>query len=219
MYISRQGSGNEDLYIRSSDGTGTERRLLDHTRTIFEVVRTRDTSQLIVRLGVPPSRDVFLFQLGDTVPRPLLAEAFEEVTPVLSPDGRWMAYASNESGRYEVYVRPFPAVDQGRWQVSREGGSEPRWARNGRELFFRSGDNALMAAAVTPGNTFVTGEVRSLFSVAGFLPGNNHQYYAVAPDDRRFLFLRSLGGTQAVGPAYVTLVDNWLGELRAGARR
>jgi serine/threonine-protein kinase len=219
MYISRQGSGNEDLYIRASDGTGTERRLLDHTRTIFEVVRTRDTSQLIVRLGVPPSRDVFLFQLGDTVPRPLLAEAFEEVTPVLSPDGRWMAYASNESGRYEVYVRPFPAVDQGRWQVSREGGSEPRWARNGRELFFRSGDNALMAAAVTPGNTFVTGEVRSLFSVAGFLPGNNHQYYAVAPDDRRFLFLRSLGGTQAVGPAYVTLVDNWLGELRAGARR
>jgi serine/threonine-protein kinase len=219
MYLSRQAGGNEDLHVRSADGTGTERTLLDVNRTVFEVVRTRDPAQLIVRLGVPPTRDIYLYQLGDSVPRPLLAEAFEEVAPALSPDGRWMAYASNESGRYEVYVRPFPAVDQGRWQVSREGGSEPCWATNGRELFFRAGDNTLIAAGVTPGPSFVIGAQRPLFSTAAFLTGSNHAYYAVAPDDRRFLFVRSLGGTQAAGPAYVTIVDHWLDELRASAGR
>jgi Tol biopolymer transport system component len=218
MYISRQASGNEDLRIRAADGTGGERTLLDHARTVFEVVRTRDTSRLIVRLGVPPSRDIYLLQQGDSVLRPLLAEAHEEVTPALSADGRWLAYASNESGRYEVYVRPFPAVEGGRWQVSRDGGTEPRWSRSGRELFFRAG-GTLMSAGVTPGASFVTGEVRTLFPVAPFLSGTNRQYYEVATDDRRFLFVRSLGGQQAVGPAYVTMVDNWLDELRAGARR
>jgi serine/threonine-protein kinase len=218
MYISRQTTGNEDLRIRASDGTGGERTLLDVARTIFEVARTRDTSLLIVRLGVPPSRDIYLLQHGDSVPRPLLAEAYEEVTPALSPDGRWLAYASNESGSYEVYVRPFPAVEGGRWQVSRDGGTEPRWSRNGRELFFRAGDN-LMVASITPGASFATGEVRALFPVVPFLQGTNHQYYQVAPDDRRFLFVRSLGGAQAAGPAYLTMVDHWLDELRAGARR
>jgi serine/threonine-protein kinase len=218
MYISRQATGNEDLHVRAADGTGGERTLFDHVRTIFEVVRTRDTSRLIIRLGVPPTRDVFLLQQGDTVPRPLLAEGFEEVAPALSPDGRWLAYSTNESGRYEVYVRPFPAVDQGRWQVSRDGGTEPRWSRSGRELFFRGGDN-LMAASVVPGASFAVGDVRTLFSVAPFAGGANHQYYEVAPDDRRFLFIRNLGGAQAAGPSYVTVVDHWVDELRAGARR
>jgi serine/threonine-protein kinase len=218
MYISRQATGNEDLHVRAADGTGGERKLFDHVRTIFEVLRTRDTSRLIIRLGVPPTRDVFLLQQGDTVPRPLLADGFEEVAPALSPDGRWLAYSTNESGRYEVYVRPFPAVDQGRWQVSRDGGTEPRWSRSGRELFFRGGDN-LMAATVVPGASFAVGDVRTLFSVAPFTGGANHQYYDVAPDDRRFLFIRNLGGTQAAGPSYVTVVDHWVDELRAGARR
>ena len=107
-------------------------------RAVFEVVRTRDTTRLLVRLGVPPTRDIALFVRGDSTTTPLVAAGgFEEVAPALSPDGRWLAYASNESGRYEVYVRPFPDANAGRWQVSRNGGNEPVWAHNGRELFYR----------------------------------------------------------------------------------
>ena len=219
MYLSREGSGSEELRIRAADGTGGERTLLHVQRRVFEVLRTQDTTRLIVRFSAQPSRDIFLFERGDTVPRPLLAESYHEDEPALSPDGRWLAYSSNESGRYEIYVRPFPAVDQGRWQVSREGGTEPRWSRSGRELFYRGARDDLMAAAVVPGTAFVTREVRTLFSVAAFIRGAQHPYYAVAPDDRRFLFIRSLGGTEAGGPAYVTIVDNWLAELRAGTGR
>jgi serine/threonine-protein kinase len=219
MYSSRQGTGNEELRIRAADGTGGEHTLLRGQRRVFEVLRTRDTTRLIVRFSAQPSRDIFLVVRGDTVPRPLLTESYHEDEPALSPDGRWLAYSSNESGRYEVYVRPFPAVDQGRWQVSREGGTEPRWSHSGRELFFRSAHDDLMVAAVVPGTSFVTREVRTLFSVAAFIRGAQHAYYAVAADDRRFLFVRSLGGTEAAGPAYVTIVDNWLAELRAGTAR
>jgi serine/threonine-protein kinase len=219
MYLSRTGSGNEELHMRAADGTGGERTLLRSERRVFEVLRTRDTTRLIVRYSSQPSRDIFLLKRGDTVPRPLLAESYHEDEPALSPDGRWLAYSSNESGRYEIYVRPFPAVDQGRWQVSREGGTEPRWSHGGRELFFRGLRDDLMVAAVAPGAAFVTSEVRTLFSVAAFARGSQHPYYAVAPDDRRFLFVRSLGTTVAGGPAYVTIVDNWLAELRAGTGR
>ena len=217
MYVSRPQGGNEDLHMRLADGTGSDQTLLDVARTIFEVVRTRDTMQLMLRLGGPPSRDLYLFQRGDSVPRPLLAGSFDEVSAALSPDGRWLAYSSNESGRFEIYVRPFPAVDNGRWQVSRDGGTEPRWAHNGRELFYRS-DVALMSVAVAPGASFVTGEQKALFPAATFLTGGNHQLYEVSPDDRQFLFLRTTGGPQAAGPAYVIQVSNWLGELRASRR-
>ncbi len=219
MYISRQGSGNEDLHARLADGTGGERTLLDLPRPIFEIVRTRDTSRIIVRLGTPPSRDIFLFQRGDTVPRPLLANpTAEEVTPALSPDGRWLAYASNESGRYEIYVRPFPNVDAGRWQVSRDGGTEPVWAHSGRELFFRASEGALMSVAVTPGASFNAASPRTLFTAPALITGTNRQGYVVSPDDQRFLFLRTLGGTQA-GPNYVVRVDQWLSDLRGSNGR
>ncbi len=74
----------------------------------------------------------------------------------MSPDGRWLAYASNESGQYEVYVRPFPNTNDGKWLVSTDGGEEPVWAHSGRELFYKGGGN-LMSVEVLPGPTFVTG--------------------------------------------------------------
>ena len=99
---------------------------------------------------------------GDHARKPLLQEKYSETEPQISPDGRWMAYASNESGKSEVYVRPFPDVNKGKWQVSTSGGNSPLWSPDGRELFYRSGD-AAMAVRVETEPTFKPGKPTVLF--------------------------------------------------------
>jgi len=219
LYFSSLQGGNSNLERRRADGTSGPETLLDASRAIWEVVPTADTSVLIVRLGVPPTRDIYLLQrakgAGDSAITPLIAnEGFEEVAPELSPDGRWIAYASNESGRYEVYVRPFPAVNEGRWQISGNGGNEPLWAHGGRELFYRAGNGDLMSVAVTAGSAFAAGEQRRLFSAAPYLNNTAHTEYQISPDDRRFLFKRLVGSELAgARAATAVLVQNWLTEL------
>jgi Tol biopolymer transport system component len=111
-----------------ADGTGAEETLLDLPRAISELVPTRDTSTWIVRLINNPRRDIALWKRGDKDATLLIADLIaSESQPSLSPDGRRLAYVSNELGRPEVYVRPFPNVDGGRWQISRNEGREPRW--------------------------------------------------------------------------------------------
>ncbi len=128
-----------------------------------------------------------------------------------SPDGRWLAYISNESGRFEVYVHPFPNTNDGKWLVSTDGGSEPVWAHSGRELFYK-GSGDLMVVDVLPGLTFVMGERRVLFSVQGFRSTPFHQFYDVTPDDQRFVMIRNLGGQEA---SELIVVENFFEELKA----
>jgi len=137
---------------------------------------------------------------------------------MLSRDGRWLAYASDETGRYEIYVRPFPDVNGGKWQVSRNGGFEAFWSHNGRELFYRDPARNIVAVAVLPGATFSVGEQRTLFSTQGLrvlLTGS----YDVMPDDSRFLFTRVVGGEGDDSVRPVVLVENWGAELRKGTQR
>ncbi len=124
-----------------------------------------------------------------------------EVTPALSPDGKWLAYASDESGTFEVYVRPFPNVATARWQVSTAGGSAPLWSHSGKELFFRNNKADLVSAEIRTTPTFSVGEQRVLFSLASFTFAGPVQVYAVAPDDKRFLMMRetSAGESGAAG--------------------
>jgi serine/threonine-protein kinase len=222
MYVSRADSGNEDLHARRADGTGSEIKLLDVARTVFEVVPTRDTTRLIVRYGTPPTRDIMLWQRGkDSAITPLITTPqYEEVMPALSPDGRWIAYQSNESGRNEVYVRPFPKVDDGRWQVSRNGGGFPLWAHSGRELFFKAQGDSLMVALLNPGARFSTDEPHLLFRTTGLeISGSTNRVYDISPDDRRFVAIRLAGGAQSAAGTRPNLirVDNWFTEL--GAKR
>jgi Tol biopolymer transport system component len=226
MYTSNAGgAANEDIHARRADGTGPEQTLLDLPRPVFEFERTPDTTRWIVRLGAPPSRDIFLWQRGaKNDVTPLIADAkASESEPSLSPDGRWLAYVSNESGRPEVYVRPFPNVESGRWQVSRNGGSAPLWAHNGRELFFRGASANLIAVTVRPGPSFVSAEEHTMFSTSAFQASSvSSRLYDITPDDRRFLFVRTVGGpaaATAAGPPNLVRVDNWFIELRASRRR
>ena len=211
---------------RRADGTGAVDTLIPAGfRAVIEVVPTRDTGQFILRFELSgPGRDIILARRGDTTTTPLMADrSFAEVNPALSPDGRWLAYASNETGRFEVYVRPFPDVNARRVQVSQAGGTEPRWAHGGRELFFRNGARALVSAAVVPAATFTLGPQTVLFDGSQFYhdEGINARSYDVAPGDQRFVFLRRAEptGRAAAAPDKLVEVTNWATEVRAKLRK
>jgi dipeptidyl aminopeptidase/acylaminoacyl peptidase len=145
---------------------------------------------------------------------PLVQTRFDERLPAVSPDGRWLAYRSNESGRYEIYVRAFPGVDASKVQISRAGGDRPEWAPNGRELFYVEGD-ALMSVPVTTGPRFEAGAPVKLFESRGrlFLPDGR---YGVSRDAQRFLMLtNNPDDDHVVQRPEIRVILNWTEELKA----
>ncbi len=216
------------LLRRRTDGTGAVDTLLPASGVSFaEVVPTHDTATFILRKQTRSAsrRDIVLARRGDTTTTPLIADStFNEIFPALSPDGRWLAYASNETqGRYEVYVRPFPDVNSRRVQVSQGGGTEPRWAHSGRELFFRNAAGALVSATVVPAATFTQGSQSVLFEGSQFLRVHDEQSrsYDVAPGDQRFVFMREVVPAASTGPTgpppmdRLVQVTNWAAEVQA----
>jgi serine/threonine protein kinase len=161
----------------------------------WEVLFTPDGRSVVVRtVERTGSRDIWLVALDSARPPvPLLQSPANEVAPALSPDGRWLAYVSNESGRAEVYVRSFPGMET-RTPVSVDGGTEPVWSPRGGELFYRSGP-VLLAAAVRPGPSFEVLHRTPLFSNANYMVDLTHQVYDVAPDGQHFVMVHNLGGT------------------------
>ncbi len=142
---------------------------------------------------------------------------FNELNGEISPDGRWMAYQSNESGQDEIYVRPFPDVDGGRWQVSTGGGTRPLWARSGKELFYLGPSGAVMSAAVEGGSTFRAGNPTRLFEgryfMAAAVGGPDLRRVAgrpALPDDQGRLGRPSETST----PTQLIVVQHWLEELK-----
>jgi Tol biopolymer transport system component len=131
----------------------------------------------------------------------------------LSPDSRSLAYSDVGTGMREVYVAAFPSMTSPRL-VSREGGSEPRWAPDSRELFFKNGDE-LMSVAIMPGEGVIAGTPRRLFSVAPYRSARNRQQYDIAPDGQHFVMIRDVAG----GARDVVYVENWFRELLAKVRR
>ncbi|HEU5048708.1 MAG TPA: protein kinase [Gemmatimonadales bacterium] len=190
----REVGVNMELRLVRSDGSGSVRSLPSPPLPPWEVRFTPDGGSLLVRTaGGAGSRDIFLVPLDSTAEvTDLLRSTADEMAPVVSPDGRWMAYVSNESGRAEVHVRAFPGME-GRTQVSLEGGTEPLWSRDGRELFYRSGA-ALYAAEVRTSPTFDIVRRTRLFADPGYVGDISHLHYDVAPDGR-FVMVRELSGT------------------------
>jgi len=132
-----------------------------------------------------------------------------------SPNGRYIAYQSDESGRYEIYVRPFPRIDNGRWQVSMAGGTRPVWARNGRELFYLDASNTLTAVPVSAsGPTISIGVPAKLFDTTYVQP-NPARHFDVSADGQRFLMLKAIAtGDPNATPVSIVLVEHWFEELK-----
>jgi serine/threonine-protein kinase len=208
------------LYQRRADGTGADSLLV--AGLLDEGMWSPDGTWLVLRQGgttaLSGGRDITGVRPGtDSAPVPVLVTPFDEEAIALSPDGRWLAYQSDETGRTEVFLRPFPNTDGGKWQVSNGGGTAPLWARNGRELFYVSGENDMMAVPVTAGPAPRLGEPHLLFRVPDELLAVESNYYTPwdVGTDGRFIMARLLR-TSAVGAeAPVIVVENWFEELRA----
>jgi serine/threonine-protein kinase len=228
----RDGSAG-NLFWQAADGTGSIEKLAESQKQVFPTAFSADGSQILVYespggLGTEQSDDISIVPLrregsrqgpgqdARSEIRPLLHTAFAELFPELSPDGRWMAYQSSESGKFEVYVRPFPDVDSGRWQISTDGGIEPLWARSGRELFYRNGE-ALMTVPISAGASFAYGNPRLVFKGPYIGNAQGGRAYDVSPDGRRFLMLKqaptSADGSEPARPT-ITVVLNWFEELK-----
>ena len=206
----RDGGG---IFITRSDGAGEAQRLTRsdgpgrpaHTPYSF----TPDGKTLLFsEFRSYSDQGVSAVTLAATpVVTKILDGPYAEVRPALSPDGKWMAYQSDESGRFEVYVRPFPDVATTRVQVSTSGGSSPRWSSDGRELFFYDGAS-IMAAPVKAAATLAAGRPVRLFDASRF----NERLgpvYDVSNDGRRFLFLRAAGPQAAARRTDLRVIENW----------
>jgi serine/threonine-protein kinase len=218
LLFSSDRAGPANIYRQPSDGVTAE-RLTQSPVALFPDSISSDGTQLVVRMNAPGSMDLMTVSLDhDRQVRPLLQSPFNEDNGEISPNGNWLAYQSNESGRYEIYVRPFPDTGAGRWQVSTDGGTRPLWARKGQELFYLAATGALMSVRVTRGTTWITGTQTKLFD-AHYYSGsalNAGRTYDVSPDGRRFLMIKPSGGSDSdLTSSMIVVVFNWLEELKA----
>jgi Tol biopolymer transport system component len=205
------GDSSYDVLVANADGSGNARVVLDLDTRIQEATWSPDGEWLVYRVGPLPDsrRDLYAISgggTGDTVV--LAATRFDEHSPAVSPDGRWLAYVSNESGRTEIFVRPFPDITQGKWQVSAEGGTEPVWGRTGREIFYRSADATMMAARYVADASFAVVERAPLFQAERYSQDPLHPTFDVSNDDQRFLLARGRGDEGTL-----VLVQGWFQEL------
>ncbi len=158
--------------------------------------------------------DIWMLAMeGGRDPVRFLATSSDEAAPRFSPDGRWLAYISNESGRYEVYVQSYPGPG-GRWTISTQGGTEPVWSADGRELFYRHGSQ-MMVVDISTAPTFAPGTPRRLFEGYELNPYGLPNY-DVSPDGKRFLMVQSDSGA---APTQLNVVLNWTEEVQRLVRR
>ncbi len=212
------GGSSADLYLKPANGAG-QGELLVHSDGIKQPMDwSRDGRFLLFgQRGKAKGFDLWVLPMeGERKPAPYLVTAFNEGQAKFSPDGHWIVYTSNESGAKQVYVQPFPVSTGGKWPVSNGGGSQPRWSRDGKELFYFAPDNTLMAVDVsTSGGTFQPGVPKPLFraAVLGGTGGGPTQAWRwdISPDGKRFLINTSLEEATA---SPVTVVVNWQSALK-----
>ena len=206
--------GKFGIYQKISSGAGSDELLLQTDHNSFPDSWSSDGRFILYETENPKTRfDLNVLPLtGDRQPFAFLNSEFNETHAQFSPDGRWVAYVSDESGRAEVYVQSFP-VSGGKWQVSTGGGDQPQWRRDGRELFYIAPDKKLMAVQVTAGASFESGAPAALFATRVPATGltDNRNHYVPGPDGQRFLVnnLVEEGNTQPI-----TLVLNWAAGLK-----
>jgi len=219
-YNSARGGKASNLFWKPADGSGMEERLTTSEQPQFSHSFSPD-GQLIAFVETNPSGDLDIWTLpvpGDPSassgqarkPGLFFRTPFNERGPKFSPDGRWLAYSSDETSRLEIYVQPFPGPG-GKVQISTDGGIEPLWARNG-ELFYRNGDR-MMAVETRTQPTFTTGTPRLIFEGLYDQIGGGNTNYDVTADGQRFVMVKP-AGQEAAAPTQIHVVLNWFEELK-----
>ena len=213
-------AGQPQLFWKAADGTGAVERLAEGPNPQFGPAFSPDGTRLVIHETRPATgRDLVVLSLdGERPSEPLLATEFGERSAELSPDGRWLAYVSNASGRDEVYVQPFPNVDEGRWQISTSGGIQPVWAPDGGELLYRAPDGAVMRVPVQTQPTFTAGNGEVVFEGSYLVnaPVVPERTFDIAPDGQRFLMIKEdVPGNETAEEPHIVVVQNWFEELKA----
>jgi serine/threonine-protein kinase len=207
--------GRNGIFVANADGTGAVERLADSDVELSPNAMVPDGTGVIVRTfrTIGSNTDLFFVPLtggGDV--RPVVAATFNEQNASISPDGRWLAYQDNTSGRMQVTVRPYPDVDTGNWQVSTQGGRDPLWSRDGRELYYVNPDGTMMRVSVTLTPTFAHELPQPLFDASPYQPGIGRNF-DIAPDGR-FLMIKDEEVTREDEPELIVVL-NWLEEVKA----
>jgi eukaryotic-like serine/threonine-protein kinase len=218
IYVGNAGANGGQVMRRRADGTGAAQLLVKSPFAFAQASETRDGKWILARRSFleAGSGDIYGIRAGDSTLTPLVTGPATEIEPMVSPDGRWLVYTSNESGQPEVYVRPFPDAGSARWQVSVAGGRDPMWSHSGKELFYWSTGNKMMSVGIRPGATFGFEQPRPLFTTTPYVPGGPVQSYDLSPDDKRFVMLRE---TSANERSEFIVVENWTTELRGRTGR
>ena len=211
--VSSGGAAN--LFWKAADGTGAAEQLTDSPIHQVPQSISPDGKQLVYReTTVKSGNDLRVLSLeGERSSEALQATAFNELNAEVSPDGRWLAYQSNESGQGEIYVRTFPNVNEGRWQISTGGGTRPLWGPVGSELFYLARGGRLMVVPVQTDPSFTAGRAEILFEEPYYVEASiAGRAYDISPDGRRFLMIKESEEDTSV-PMSMTVVLNWFEEL------
>jgi Tol biopolymer transport system component len=204
-----------DVWRQPADGNGRAERVVESRRPLSEQLWAPGTNTLLVRTTTPTTGagDILAMRAGvDSVPVPLIATQHAEYSPAVSPDGKWLAYVSDATGRFEVYVTPFGTPDAATWPVSTGGGITPRWSHRGNEIFYLDLRSNMMAASITTAPSFAVQSTRLLFDASDFIQtAVSRRNYDVAADDQRFLMVQRADGAKR---GQVVVVEHWLDELR-----
>jgi Tol biopolymer transport system component len=207
LFTSNRG-GTFALYLKNADGSGSEQQLVDYGGALANAWDwSRDGKYVLVRKG----SELGYLAWPERTATPLSQAKWTVRGAQFSPDGRWMAYASNETGNMEVYVSPFPSVN-GKWQVSNAGGQEPKWRNDGKELFYMSADGKIMAVPVSTSTSFQAGTPVALFQTHRRQPMSSQDLfsYDVNSNGQRFLIATKLDEPSA---APLSVLLNWASEM------
>jgi serine/threonine-protein kinase len=217
VIFTSERTGVRNLFRQAADGSGTVERLTESPNTQYPSAVSPDGRYVIFTEAAPSTADdVMMMELdGSRRVTPLVQSPFDERNGSVSPDGRWLAYEANDSGRVEVYVRPFPDVNSGRWTVSTNGGTRPIWVRSGEELVYVSPTGALMRVGVARGSSWVA-TTPTLVVKEGYytIPQWWGLSYDISADGQRFLMLKEGGADGAAAPASIIVVQHWAEELK-----
>jgi eukaryotic-like serine/threonine-protein kinase len=215
LFSSQAGAVLGSLFWQAADGTGIAERLLPDTPYVQRPSSLVPDGTRVLFMEGADLMTVTLDQ--DRRVQPVIQTAQSEQNGAISPDGRWLAYDSNDSGPSQIFVRPLPNANEGKTQVSTGGGSQPLWSRNGRELFYLATDGAVMSVSVEPGRRWTAGMPTKIIESAYFggMSNSSPRTYDVSPDGQRFLMLkRTTSQDPPATPARIVIVQNWMEELK-----